>query len=209
MKEVFTLGFCAILIWFIASSIRVGMAPVRDWAGLVSYVNRLVPYIITTISISIFLTVQVGTQLLFTTLKRPVSSIDEFRADLIAYLELGKVEPFSSSLATMRRYQVAYQVKQQVEKGFERQFTARIRALYRRAWKRGIYSKQYRSWMDYFRTSYGNLLVTLGRGFDYPNDELRIEFLRFIERVCKAQIRLECNAAKRVVEWTPVFENVF
>ncbi len=188
----FDFGFIAVYLWFLVRFVQVVILN-SGTSEPVLFFNNLFPFSIAIASAATVLATKKILQMFTLSFRKPVSEIDEFRADLIAYIKLNNAEPFHNALKFLRKHQVNFSLNQQIQKGFKQGLIAKAKDSYNKVFNKGIYAKKYSNWLEYFKEDYGKLNVTFGAGFDYPVDRLRKEFLEFIDDMCKQHISFEIN----------------
>lgn len=152
-----------------------------------SYFNNVMPLFLALTSFSLvifanaFLFLAIG-------LNRPVCELDEFKADFTTYLLLDDADAICTSLDRFRRLQISYYIEKPSTKST---WLHRARQAYNRVMSKGFFSKEYSSWLEYFRQDYGELCLTFGKGFDFPRDRLRKDFVKFIDKLCNQHVKLK------------------
>jgi len=120
----------------------------------------------------------------------PSLELEEFKIDLLSYLELNDANLLCRSLDRFRRIQILYYVENPILK---RTCFHKIAIFYMRLMKKGFFSKDYPSWLEYFRETYTKLELMLKMGFDYPKDHLRKSFIKFIDKLCNDKMVLRMS----------------
>lgn len=127
-------------------------------------------------------------------LKRPVLEFDEFKADALTYLTLKDVNILMHALDQFRKLQVRAIIDKPIP--HKRNLFKRIKEIHDRIMEKGIFSKAYSNWLEYFKEDYSSLVLNFGKGFDAPKDYLRKGFLMFIDKICTQYIAFKQEKKK-------------
>jgi hypothetical protein len=158
--------------------------------GLTEWQNSLTPFLVALISTAAIVVLKNAIDIGKYALEDPVPEINEFKADMIAYLNIMSTGPFIRSLRFLRENQIKNIISLEISKGLAKTPLTNVKDSYNRFFEKGIYARQYSSWLEYFKENYGKLIVTQGVGFELPTDSLRTEFLLFIDKLCKSKVAL-------------------
>ncbi len=175
------MAYACVSIYMIGSSTPKSMGPEEQVTVLI---NRSLPYLFATLNLSVTMATKIFLEWSTFTFRRPAPEIDEFKADLVAYLTLNDASSLINSLSIFRRLQIKYYLETLPSTSK----TSMLRKIYNRFMEKGVYAREYSSWLDYFKESMGKLMITLGKGFDYPRDKLRKDFIKFIDKLLNGNL---------------------
>ena len=131
----------------------------------------------------------------FIMLKDISPELDEFKADLATYLIVKDKDVLIDSLSSWRKLQTTYMVK---NLQFKNSVRSIIKELYNKFMQKKFYSKEYVNWLEYFTESISKLMITFQRGFDFPKDRLRVEFIEFIDKMVNENIAFNVNPERKI-----------
>jgi Zn-dependent protease with chaperone function len=115
----------------------------------------------------------------------PVPAIEEIRADLVAFLHIGNINKFINALNAWRGLEIEY--------FFENPVPQRLRFYKIKKFFKKVFAGQrsihhFSDWLEYLRQDVVKIKF-IGRDIDFLEDRLRIDFLRFIDKLVNNNVR--------------------
>jgi Zn-dependent protease with chaperone function len=170
-----------------------GVSTVQDpYTKFIMLVNICAPFALATGALASMIIVKLYVAHYFN-MYYTASGVDEFRADLVAFLTLRDKGSLIRSFSSIRDLQIRYIIETRPP---SRSLFSVARELYARIMGKGYFAKDYASWLPYFNESLTKLWLTFGRGFDFPKDKLRIQFLNFIDVLVNKEVKFEFGKSR-------------
>jgi Zn-dependent protease with chaperone function len=172
------LAFLCVAAWFINTLSRTleVFSNSNQIEGLSIAINNLMPFYIAILSLAEIIFFK-SILALNPVILNPSPQIGEFRADLMTFLEVGE-EKLINSIHSLRSLKLEYFLKHPQVKS---SLFSKISDVYSKLEKKIVTPKEYSDWLEYFRESFSNVIV--GRAFDSPPDKLRVDFIKFVDKL--------------------------
>ena len=182
-----------ILIWFLFELIRMLYTPYPyGFSGLEEFFNKLFPFIVALMSISSVQAIKIFMKIFTYSFTEPVSDISEFRSDLSAYIKIGNTKPFYDMFEFIRKKQVEEMLNDNLNKSKPIPLIKEVQLGYDNLLSKIVPEIKHYAWTEYFREKRVTSFNYRGKS-DYPLDELRLEFIEFINEICNKNVVLKIN----------------
>jgi hypothetical protein len=171
-------GYFSFLVW-------------EYYAGLISSLEMLFGFIVPTLS---WLALNIASSSF--QLSNLAPEMYEFRADLISAITIGNPRKVIEAIDGFRFSTLLSFSNDSDSKNIIGRVWDSSRGVYRKIMKKGKHTKRHSNWLAYFKQSYFQIILSLGHNFDYPNDELRKDFLKFVDETMNSKTSYQYNPEK-------------
>jgi len=166
--------------------------------GSTLFFNRLFPFIVALMSVASIQAIKLFMKIFTYSITEPVSDISEFKADLFAYVKIGKTKPFSDLFHFIRKKQVA-ELLYNLDKPKPPFLLDKLQSVYDFLDQANVPKISHFTWMEYFKETKVTSFNYHGKS-DYPLDTLRLDFIEFIDDVYnnKAVLKIKSQSEKQL-----------
>jgi hypothetical protein len=176
------LAFLAIVAWFISmlsKSLDV-LSNASQIETISIAINNLAPFYIAVLYLAEIMLFKAILSLNLVVLN-PSPQIGEFRADLMTFLVVGE-EKLVNSIRSLRGLKLQYLLE---HPQLKTSFLSRINNVYSKIGRKIVASKEYSSWLDYFKESFRK---SVSQDLNSPQDKLRVDFIKFVNKLVNENV---------------------